>query len=43
MLDGLVDLSKFEMEIFGSKNVYKIIREGNENQNKRIRPSYRGP
>ena len=43
LIDGIVDLCKFEIEIYNSKNIYTIIRDGNEEQNKRKRPVYDGP
>ena len=41
--DGRVDLSKFEIEMRKSKKIYKVIRDGNEQPNKRKRPVYNGP
>ncbi len=41
--DGKVDLIKFEIQINNSENIYKIIRDGNDNVNKKERPVYTGP
>ena len=41
--DGYVDLSKFEIKTHKTKTIFKIIRDGNEQPNKRERPVYSGP
>ena len=41
--DGYVDLSKFEIETFKTKSIFKVVRDGNELPNKRERPVYSGP
>ena len=43
LIVGLVDLSKFEIKTYKTKATYKVIREGNEEPNKRKRPVYSGP
>ena len=38
-----MDLSKFEITNYKDGAIYKIIRDENENSNKRTRPIYSGP
>ena len=42
MIDGLVDFSKFEIEIFQTRKIYKVIRGSDEDPRKRKRPVYSG-
>ena len=43
LFDGKVDLSKFEIEIYRDRQIYKIIRIENQETIKRSRPVYSGP
>ena len=40
---GKVDLSKFEIETYKQRKIFKVIRDGNEKPNKRERSAYSGP
>ena len=42
VMDGFVDFSRFEIEIFSNKKIYKVIRNPNEDSSKRKRPVYSG-